>query len=618
MTWAKFAILGVAAAGACGLALLGVDHLESRNGTEVRTALAAEGLDWAVVAPDGLKIVLSGTAPDEAARFRALTVAGRTANPAHIRDRMAVAAPQDMPELSYVLEVLRNGDSVLMHGLIPAGREGGDDIVGTLRALLPEAEISDIVTESLARSSEGWRDAAALGVKALTELPDVRVEITPGALTVEGVAPEGPAGAGWTARFLDGAPEGVEVTVKLRQPRERLSPFLLRVSKDAEGLLLESCAAESGPDLDRILAALAGAGGSDPGVCQVALGAPDRQWPAAAEAAIAALAGLEEGAVTLSDSMVTVLPGAGVAPEALSRAGDGLRQALPAGYRLSLMPVPVEDEDRDVARLSLTRSAEGPVTLRGPLSSAQDEAVLASLAAARFGADSLTRVISLAADLPRGWDVHALAATEALALLSEGRVEMTAEALTVTGRSQVEDAVPRITAELSRTLGDSLPFSVDVAYVAPPPEAEAGPSPEACVEAVNGILLEDRIDFDPGSVELGAAGLETVDRIAAVLRDCPDVAMEIGGHTDSQGREEMNELLSQARAEAVLDALAARRVLTGQLTARGYGETRPIADNGTEAGREANRRIAFRLVTEDDSAGADAAQPEEGGANGSN
>jgi OmpA-OmpF porin, OOP family len=75
--------------------------------------------------------------------------------------------------------------------------------------------------------------------------------------------------------------------------------------------------------------------------------------------------------------------------------------------------------------------------------------------------------------------------------------------------------------------------------------------------------------------------------------------MEIGGHTDSQGSEGMNERLSQERADAVLNAIMARRVLTSNLTAKGYGEAKPIADNGTEAGREANRRIEFRLILPD-------------------
>ena len=78
---------------------------------------------------------------------------------------------------------------------------------------------------------------------------------------------------------------------------------------------------------------------------------------------------------------------------------------------------------------------------------------------------------------------------------------------------------------------------------------------------------------------------------------CLEAPIEIGGHTDSQGREEMNLNLSKARAEAVLTALRGARVKLKSLTAEGYGETQPIADNSTEEGREANRRIEFRLLT---------------------
>ena len=60
----------------------------------------------------------------------------------------------------------------------------------------------------------------------------------------------------------------------------------------------------------------------------------------------------------------------------------------------------------------------------------------------------------------------------------------------------------------------------------------------------------------------------------------------------------MNLNLSQARAQSVLHALAARRLLTGTFSAKGYGEAEPIADNGSEEGREANRRIEFRLFKE--------------------
>lgn len=106
-------------------------------------------------------------------------------------------------------------------------------------------------------------------------------------------------------------------------------------------------------------------------------------------------------------------------------------------------------------------------------------------------------------------------------------------------------------------------------------------------------------DLCSGSADIEADALSTIDGIATVLKDCSYVEMEIAGHTDSQGREAMNQQLSQRRAEAVLTALQARRVLTGNLTPKGYGEANPIADNDTEEGREANRRIEFTPVKPD-------------------
>ena len=87
-----------------------------------------------------------------------------------------------------------------------------------------------------------------------------------------------------------------------------------------------------------------------------------------------------------------------------------------------------------------------------------------------------------------------------------------------------------------------------------------------------------------------------MDDIAEVLKQCGALRLEIQGHTDSQGREIMNLELSQARATSVLNELRARRVLTSTFSAKGYGETQPIAENNSEEGREANRRIEFRLI----------------------
>ena len=85
----------------------------------------------------------------------------------------------------------------------------------------------------------------------------------------------------------------------------------------------------------------------------------------------------------------------------------------------------------------------------------------------------------------------------------------------------------------------------------------------------------------------------TLDRIASVLGNCVGEGFEIGGHTDARASDPYNLDLSQRRVDAVLAALAERGVDVSAITALGYGESRPIANNGTEEGMAENRRVEF-------------------------
>ena len=145
-------------------------------------------------------------------------------------------------------------------------------------------------------------------------------------------------------------------------------------------------------------------------------------------------------------------------------------------------------------------------------------------------------------------------------------------------------------------MGESAAIDIDVTYKEELDPIAGLPTPEECVARI-GLVTEDRkITFDPGSATLSASANPIVDDIAEILRNCPDLRMQISGYTDSQGREEMNLQLSQERATAVLSALRMRRVPVSTFEAEGFGEADPIADNDTEEGREANRRIEFSLI----------------------
>lgn len=110
---------------------------------------------------------------------------------------------------------------------------------------------------------------------------------------------------------------------------------------------------------------------------------------------------------------------------------------------------------------------------------------------------------------------------------------------------------------------------------------------------VRGLVLERQVAFQGAKSAIKPSSAGLLDTLAQVLRDHPAIVLEVGGHTDSRGDDDANLALSQARAEAVRDALLQRGIPASRLTARGYGETRPIESNRTSQGRAINRRIEF-------------------------
>lgn len=126
--------------------------------------------------------------------------------------------------------------------------------------------------------------------------------------------------------------------------------------------------------------------------------------------------------------------------------------------------------------------------------------------------------------------------------------------------------------------------------------------PEAlqrCEDDLNALVQATKISFQISSATIDPASYGVLEQIASVARDCNGAAIEIGGHTDSTGSEETNQIISAARAQAVADFLAAQDVGTTRLTVQGYGPGQPIASNATREGRAQNRRIEFSVTATD-------------------
>ncbi len=109
-------------------------------------------------------------------------------------------------------------------------------------------------------------------------------------------------------------------------------------------------------------------------------------------------------------------------------------------------------------------------------------------------------------------------------------------------------------------------------------------------------LILEGVNFEFNSATLTANATTILDRVAASLKDWPEIRVEVGGHTDSVGTERYNADLSQKRADSVKAYLVSKGIDASRMTTRGYGESVPVADNGTKDGRALNRRVELKRL----------------------
>jgi outer membrane protein OmpA-like peptidoglycan-associated protein len=120
--------------------------------------------------------------------------------------------------------------------------------------------------------------------------------------------------------------------------------------------------------------------------------------------------------------------------------------------------------------------------------------------------------------------------------------------------------------------------------------------PEIKKEVVQKIALAAKgINFENGKAVITASSFKSLDDLATLLNSYPGASVEIQGHTDNNGAADANKTLSQDRANAVKRYLSAGGVAEARMTAVGYGQEMPIADNATPAGKAKNRRVDFKL-----------------------
>ena len=571
--------------------------IEGLSVSAVKSRLLTEGITYVEVQADGLQVHLVGTAPNEAARYRVVNLVGTMIEASRIRDKMEVTPVKAVEAPRFSLEMLRNDDGIQLIGLLPEG-DAEALLTATAQALTPEIPLSDMIETAAYPAPDGWEAALAYGMDALQLLPRSKISVAQDRVSITAIANSDAEKRSLESQLKASRPEGLTVQFEISAPRPVLTPFTLRFVKDAEGVRFDACSADTDTARARILAAAGAAGVVGRTSCTVGLGVPTPSWAAAAAAGIKAVSELSSGTVTFKDADVSLQAGADVPQADFDRVVGELKSALPDVFSLdATLEKKAEGGTEGPADFTAVLAAEtGRIELRGRLTDDRLRAAVDSFARAEFGSTSVYLATRNDPHLPDGWPIRVLAGLQAMAELDHGSLLVRADTVEVKGVTGKLAGKSRISQILSDKLGQGKTFKVDVSYDKALDPLAALPSPEECAQDVTDVLARKKIAFTPSSAEIDGSASAVMTALADVLKDCPGIKLEIAGHTDSQGSEGGNLALSQARAEAVLLALQGRQIDVSGMVAKGYGEAVPLADNATDTGREANRRIEFTLI----------------------
>lgn len=356
----------------------------------------------------------------------------------------------------------------------------------------------------------------------------------------------------------------------------------------------------------RAVLAQSGAVGADG--LTLASGAPER-WEAAMGSGLRALSQMDEGSVSLNG---TVLRLTGLVNEPSDRDALIASVALPEGYTMQ-NDIETRDDGAPVA-FDITYDAAKGVVVNGKLPSGLDLAQIGdALGIAKVAGD---------ADAGIKGDPSIVLATLAklkswLPEFESATLRMEDDAPSLTGMTTPGVNADLVQRSIAAELGEGVDLALSRATSTPQtgadrvnaatgvterfqfgswlPKTNFTPSLNTCAEQADKLLANTKINFLSGSTDLGPRSQRAINALAAIMGPCvrnARLSVELGGHTDSTGSG--NYELSAARALAVGEAMIARGVPRDAISAVGYGPSKPIADNATEAGRAANRRTTVR------------------------
>ena len=480
-----------------------------------------------------------------------------------------------------------DGEAVSIAGFVP-NDVVRESLVAVAAAVLPETPVTE---SAVVASGEppGFAEAATFALQTLTYVSRGGVTLDGLALDIAGVAKTVDDYEALLARLAGPLPDGLRVVSGEVTPAT-VSPYQWRGEKADGSVVLVGYvpSAEARAEVAAVAAALFGEATVDNRV-RVAAGEPRLDWLGAIKFALGELALLGHGSVEL-DGATFVVEGEAATSEGYVSIVETNARTLPAS--LELARAEVTPPRASPYRFAVERRP-GSVAMSGHVPSPDDRRSIQAAARRKVGGAAIDDALVFASGAPDGFVDATETALQAVARLSGGRVDLVDGVVRVEGFAFDAAAAAAIGPGLEASLPDGFAASA-VSVIARQPQQPV--SPDRCRDLLQEVLANGGIVFEGGRTEMPSDSLGSLDRVASVLSRCPESTVEIGAHTDSDGSASRNRDRTQARAEAIAEHLVTAGVRRERLSAVGYGESEPIADNGTEQGKAANRRIEFSIA----------------------
>ena len=245
----------------------------------------------------------------------------------------------------------------------------------------------------------------------------------------------------------------------------------------------------------------------------------------------------------------------------------------------------------------LVQAEDGSINVAGKVHNERGRDQILRAVEGAFPESAVKHTLEVSTEIDRpSWFPSILALVPTVGLVENPKVdiEVGGSIIKLGGEVVGEQQRDAILIDATQAVGAPYELVADIRVMATE-VVDEDPEIAAFRRRIETLLKTTRIQFRINTAELVPLSKQVLDDVIRVLKEAPELQIEVQGHTDNTGSNAFNRELSKARANAVREYLIANEIAADHLTAVGYGPTRPVATNTTLEGRIMNRRVVFSL-----------------------